>query len=449
MWKNILAIIVLSLALSSDSYAVKPKRDAAKIRKEQQATKKQIKETTQKINVNTCETKKQLSRLNSLNGEIEAKGAEISKMQVGVDSINRQLTTINDSINALNSHMASLRDSYVKSLRKMQGTSGAMGSLAFIFSSDSFSEAYRKLRYMQQFDKWRKRKAQDIKATEDLLKERKTVLDTVRRSRNIELSKLNMLRKDLEHKRIETDKVVAQLKSEGNNLRTVLREKEEQQRRLDRELDKIIAEEQARIERQRKEAERKEAERKRKEAEAKKKATAQTPSSKQAETPAKTQESAKPAAPAAPSTSVAAADRALTGSFESNQGKLLFPVAGKYRIVRGFGRQKHPQLAHVETENSGIDIEAISSKQARAVFDGTVSATFKQPGYGTIVMIRHGNYLTIYANLDAISVKNGDKVRTGQTLGTIITDPDEDNRAILHFELRKERTKLNPVLWVR
>ncbi len=446
MWKNILAIIILSFALCSDSYAVKPKRDAAKIRKEQQATKKQIKETTQKINVNTRETKKQLSRLNSLNGEIEAKGAEINKMQVGVDSITRRLTTINDSINSLNSHMASLRDSYVKSLRKMQGTSGSMGSLAFIFSSDSFSEAYRKLRYMQQFDKWRKRKAQDIKATEKLLAERKTVLDTVRRSRNIELSKLNMLRKELEQKRVETDKVVAQLKSEGNNLRTVLREKEEQQRRLDKELDKIIAEEQARIERQRKEAERKEQERKRKEAEAKKKTTAQTPAPKPAETPAKTSESAKPAAP---STSVAAADRALTGSFESNQGKLLFPVAGKYRIVRGFGRQKHPQLAHVETDNSGIDIEAISSKQARAVFDGTVSATFKQPGYGTIVMIRHGNYLTIYANLDAISVKNGDKVRAGQTLGTIITDPDEENRAILHFELRKERTKLNPMLWVR
>lgn len=446
MWKKILLIIVLSFGLCSDSYAVKPKRDAAKIRKEQQATKKQIKETTQKINVNTRKTKKQLSRLNSLNGEIEVKGAEINKMKIGVDSINRRLTTINDSINALNSHLASLRDSYVKSLRKMQGTSGAMGSLAFIFSSESFSEAYRKLRYMQQFDKWRKRKAQDIKATEDLLKERKMVLDTVRRSRNIELSKLNMLRKDLEQKRVETDKVVAQLKSEGNNLRTVLREKEEQQRRLDRELDKIIAEEQARIERQRKEAERKEQERKRKEAEAKKKTTAQASSPKPAETPAKTPESANSASPA---TSVAAADRALTGSFESNQGKLLFPVAGKYRIVRGFGRQKHPQLAHVETENSGIDIEAISSKQARAVFDGTVSATFKQPGYGTIVMIRHGNYLTIYANLDAISVKNGDKVRTGQTLGTIITDPDEDNRAILHFELRKERTKLNPMLWVR
>lgn len=446
MWKKILVIIVLSFGLCSDSYAVKPKRDAAKIRKEQQATKKQIKETTQKINVNTRKTKKQLSRLNSLNGEIEVKGAEINKMKIGVDSINRRLTTINDSINALNSHLASLRDSYVKSLRKMQGTSGAMGSLAFIFSSESFSEAYRKLRYMQQFDKWRKRKAQDIKATEDLLKERKMVLDTVRRSRNIELSKLNMLRKDLEQKRVETDKVVAQLKSEGNNLRTVLREKEEQQRRLDRELDKIIAEEQARIERQRKEAERKEQERKRKEAEAKKKTTAQASSPKPAETPAKKPE---PANPAPPATSVAAADRALTGSFESNQGKLLFPVAGKYRIVRGFGRQKHPQLAHVETENSGIDIEALSSKQARAVFDGTVSATFKQPGYGTIVMIRHGNYLTIYANLDAISVKNGDKVRTGQTLGTIITDPDEDNRAILHFELRKERTKLNPMLWVR
>ena len=117
--------------------------------------------------------------------------------------------------------------------------------------------------------------------------------------------------------------------------------------------------------------------------------------------------------------------------------------------MRGFGRQKHPQLEHVETENSGIDIEALGSKNARAVFEGTVSATFRQPGYGTIVMIRHGNYLTIYANLDGINVKNGDKVKTGQTIGTILTDPDEENRAILHFELRKERTKLNPSLWVR
>ena len=435
MWKYIFAIItVITISLAADAQTSKSKRSAASVRKEQQATKKQIKETTQKINVNTRETKKQLSRLNSLNGEIDAKGVEISKIQTGVDSINRHITDINDSIGSLNKHIEALRTSYIQSLRKLQGTTGSMGQLAFIFSSGSFSEAYRNVRYMQQFDRWRKRKFKDIKATEALLTERKTELDNVCRARNIELSKLNTARKELETTREETDKIVAKLKSEGNNLRAVLREKQEQQRRLDKELDKLIAEEQARIERQRKEEERK-----RKEAESKNKNTGG------ATKPAQT--GAKPSTPSQPTTSVAA-DRALTGSFESNQGKLLFPVSGKYRIVRGFGRQKHPQLAHVETDNSGIDIEALSSKQARAVFEGTVSATFKQPGYGTIVMIRHGNYLTIYANLEAISVKNGDKVRTGQTIGTILTDPDEDNRAILHFELRKERTKLNPMLWI-
>ena len=124
-------------------------------------------------------------------------------------------------------------------------------------------------------------------------------------------------------------------------------------------------------------------------------------------------------------------------------------MAGRYRIVRGFGRQKHPELEHVETDNSGIDIEAVGGGKARAVFKGRVSEIFKQPGYGTIIMVRHGNYLTIYANLSQIDVAKGQEIQAGQSLGTIYPDPDEDDRSILHFELRKERTKLNPLLWVK
>ena len=437
MWKNIFVIIAaIVLSLGVDAQAVKPKRSAANVRKEQQATKKQIKETTQKINQNTKETKKHLSRLNSLNSEIQAKNTEISKIQVGVDSIVRKIGTINDSITILNNNIELLRANYINSLRKLQGTTGSMSPLSFIFSSRSFTEAYRNMRYMQQFNKWRKNKLTDIKKAESTLSERRVLLDSMQQSRNFEMSKLNSSRKELENAKVQTDKIVAKLKSEGKSLRTVLRQKQEQQRRLDRELDKIIAEEQARIERQRREQERK---------------NKNTASNKKTQSDGTSNDNnaAEKSANPQPATSMAAADRALTGSFESNQGKLLFPVTGKYRIVKEFGRQKHPQLDNVETENSGIDIEALSSKQARAVFEGTVSATFKQPGYGTIVMVRHGNYLTIYANLASINVKNGDKVRTGQTIGTIFTDPDEDNKAILHFELRKERTKLNPMLWVR
>lgn len=434
--KSVICAVVLMLP--AGDIAAKQKRDVNKVRREQQATRKEIKETSRKITVNTRETKKQLSRLSTLSGEITAKNRELTHIRQGVDSIDGRLSTVNDSIAALDARMAALRSSYIKSLRTMQGTAGSMSPLAFIFASESFSEAYRRVRYMQEFSRWSKRKNEEIKRTTALLAERRAVLDTMMRSRKRAMSQLTKTQKELETARAETDKVVARLKSEGSSLKAYLREKEQQARRLDRELDRLIAEEQRRIERERKEQERREREKRKKEAQQ------PTPQKGTSTAPA-----AKPTPKNNKSTAMAAADRALTGSFESNKGRLLFPVSGKYRIVRGFGRQKHPELEHVETDNSGIDIEAIGSRNARAVFDGKVSAIFRQPGYGTIVMIRHGNYLTIYANLDGISVKNGDSVKTGQTIGTILADPDEDNRAILHFELRKERTKLNPALWVR
>ena len=117
--------------------------------------------------------------------------------------------------------------------------------------------------------------------------------------------------------------------------------------------------------------------------------------------------------------------------------------------MRRFGRQPHPTLRHVETENSGIDIEVSSGSSARAVFAGTVSAIFKQDGFNSIVMIRHGNYITIYAGLAGVNVRQGDVVKAGQSLGKIYSDPDDGNRTILHFEIRNERQKLNPTQWVR
>ena len=142
------------------------------------------------------------------------------------------------------------------------------------------------------------------------------------------------------------------------------------------------------------------------------------------------------------------ADVQLTGTFESNKGKLLFPVNGSYKIVRGFGIQRHPDLKYIKTNNGGIDIEVPEGGVARAVFAGKVSAIFRQPGFNNIVMVRHGSYITIYANLSSISVKKGDEVKIGQSIGQIYSDPDDNHRSILHFEIRKEREKLNPELWL-
>ncbi len=417
-------------------------RDINSVRTEQRDTKREIAETSKKITANTRETSRQLARLNTLSGEIATTTREISRMQHGVDSLDGRIAATADSIASLQTRVETMRQTYAKALRSTQGSNGAMNTLAFIFSSETFSNAWQRVRYLRRFGQWRRNQTERIMRTADSLELRRQGLDTLRRERSVAVARMSISQRQLEAQRKETDQLVGKLRSEGSSLKALLKEKERKARALDRELDKLIAEEQRRREQEQREAERREREARRKARQNKPaKTSTETASATNTSRPSKS----RPEAP----TSVAAADRALTGSFESNKGRLLFPVAGRYRIVRGFGRQKHPELEHVETDNSGIDIEAVGGGKARAVFKGRVSEIFKQPGYGTIIMVRHGNYLTIYANLSQIDVAKGQEIQAGQSLGTIYPDPDEDDRSILHFELRKERTKLNPLLWVK
>lgn len=417
-------------------------RDINSVRTELRDTKREIAETSKKITANTRETSRQLARLNTLSGEIASTTREISRMQQGVDSLDGRIAATADSITALQARVETMRQTYAKALRSTQGSNGAMNTLAFIFSSETFSNAWQRVRYLRRFGQWRRNQTERIMRTADSLELRRQGLDTLRRERSVAVARMSISQRQLEAQRKETDQLVGKLRSEGSSLKALLKEKERKARALDRELDRLIAEEQRRREQEQREAERREREARRKAGQNKPaKTSTETATAANAPKPSKS----RPEAP----TSVAAADRALTGSFESNKGRLLFPVAGRYRIVRGFGRQKHPELEHVETDNSGIDIEAVGGGKARAVFKGRVSEIFKQPGYGTIIMVRHGNYLTIYANLSQIDVAKGQEIQAGQSLGTIYPDPDEDDRSILHFELRKERTKLNPLLWVK
>ncbi len=439
------ALIVAATADAATQKKRRAKRDINSVRTEQRDTKREIAETSKKITANTRETSRQLARLNALSGEITNTTREIGKMQQRVDSLDSRIAATADSIAALQSRVEAMRQAYASALRSTQGSNGAMNTLAFIFSSETFSHAWQRVRYLQRFGQWRRNQTERISRAADSLELHRLGLDTLRRERSVAVARMSLSQRQLEAQRKETDQLVGKLRSEGSSLKALLKEKERKARALDSELDKLIAEEQRRREKEQREAERREKEAQRKAGNAKStgKATAE------AKTPA-TSTAAKPTkSTAAAPTSVAAADRALTGSFESNKGRLLFPVAGRYRVVRGFGRQKHPELEHVETDNSGIDIEAVGGGKARAVFKGRISEIFKQPGYGTIIMVRHGNYLTIYANLSQIDVHKGQDVDAGQTLGTIYPDPDEDDRSILHFELRKERTKLNPMLWVK
>jgi septal ring factor EnvC (AmiA/AmiB activator) len=140
-------------------------------------------------------------------------------------------------------------------------------------------------------------------------------------------------------------------------------------------------------------------------------------------------------------------ERDLSANFASNKGKLPFPLKGNYKIVERFGKQQYGNLKNVRFNSNGIKLKTTAGNTAKAIFNGTVSRIFVVQGSQTSVIIRHGNYLTLYSNLEQVYVKNGDHVKTGQDIGKIYTDT-EDNSTVLYFELRKELIKLDPVKWL-
>jgi len=409
---------------------VYPQSNIEKLRKEKQATRKEIKETTRKLHANNRETSRQMARLNTLRADIERQNAIITSARTSADSVTTAMTVLTDSITRLEQSLLKLQKMYATTLRNMQSTVTPANKWTFLFSAKSVGQFYRRMRYLKQFNSWRSRKAREITNARQDLDMRRLQLQSLHNERANHLQRASLAGRQLKNRQDETEKIVASLKKEDGKLRSYLKEKENQQRRLDSQIDKLIAQEQ---ERQRKK------EKERRTADNKKASGAKSQSGKgtrQSDNKTTAQKTPDP-------------DRALSGSFESNKGNLLFPVAGKYRIVRGFGRTRHPDLPHVMTDNSGIDIEVDRGAKARSIFRGKVSAIFSQPGFNAIVMVRHGAYISIYAGLGALNVKTGDTVTAGQTLGTIMTDAENGNSTTLHFEIRHEREKLNPTLWVR
>lgn len=144
-----------------------------------------------------------------------------------------------------------------------------------------------------------------------------------------------------------------------------------------------------------------------------------------------------------------AGERKLSGSFSQNRGRLPMPVRGRYELVRRFGTQQHDQHSRVHVASGGIDLRALGDRGAYAVFEGVISRVFVTPGYGQSIIIRHGNYLTVYANLSSVSVSSGQRVSAGTRLGSISSDDSSGRGNVLHFQLWHERTKLNPAQWIR
>ena len=286
------------------------------------------------------------------------------------------------------------------------------------------------MRYLREYADWQKKQASEIIGKQKEIAGKQKELEKTRAEKNTLLGAREDESRKLQTEESSQKEEVQQLNRKQKQLQADLKKKKKQADALNRQIEKQIAEEIARAEAEAKAA-RERAARAERNRLAREKAAAsgkKVPETKPEADPAR--------------------EKRLSDDFASNKGRLPYPVSGRHTIVAAFGEQQHQELKYVRTNNSGIDIQTAPGTDARAVFNGEVTRVFVVPGYNNSVIVRHGNYLTVYSNLSQVYVKAGDKVSTRQAIGKIFTDTEDGNATILHFQLWKEKTKLNPAPWL-
>ena len=394
-----------------------------KLEKERKEALAEIELTNQLLKEANESAKSSLNKLNLLTQQIASRKKVISLLTQEMGAIDKQMGEMQQNIDRLQNELGEKKENYAQSMQSLYRRKGALDKLLFILSADDFAQSLRRMRYLREYADWQRKQASAIVEQQQEITLKKQELEKTRQEKQALLTDREAENRKLQSEETNQKQEVSQLNKKRKDLQAQLRKKQRQAEELNRQIEKLIAEEIARAEA----AERA----RRKQAEAKE------------ETPAEER-----VAESKGGYAMTKAERQLSGSFASNKGKLPYPVTGRHTVVATFGEQQHQELKYVRTNNSGIDIQTSPGEDARSVFNGIVTRIFTLPGYNNSIIVRHGNYLTVYSNLSQVYVKAGDRVSTRQRLGRIFSDPDDGNATILHFQLWKEKQKQDPLPWL-
>ena len=330
-----------------------------------------------------------------------------------IAAVDMTMKTMSDEIELLRRDLVKTKENYARSMQNRQmELRTAQHKILLVLSADNLAQSYRRLRYLREYADWQKEEAGRIVDKQNEIARRKAELEKTRDDKLRLLSQRAQESKTLEAEKNLQQREVALLNKKRKALQTQLQQKKKEAEALNRQIESLISEDIENSEKRLPDA-----------------------------------PSATP--PTASSYRMTDADLHLSTDFAANKGRLPYPLTGKCVIVSSFGEHQHRELTYVRTNNDGIDLRTTAGAEACAVFKGVVTRVFIMPGYNQNVIVRHGNYLTVYSNLSTVYVKAGDVVETRQPIGKIFTDTEKGHETILHFQIRKERTKLNPVTWIR
>ena len=460
--------------------------------------KKKIQEQEKLLRANRADVKKRLDDLLVINSEIDERQKKIEDIQKDITHIEGNIDLLKAQLATLESQLKDRQQKYLKSLRYMARHSKIQDQLMFVFSAKNFNQMYRRLRFVREYAAFQRAQGELVKAKQEQIASKHQELEKEKGNKNNLLYKGKKEQAALQGKKDEQQQVVNTLQKQQRTIQGIIDDQRKKDQALNAQIDRLIAEEVAKARaraaeeaRQRAAAEAA-AKKKREEELARKKAAAEAAARENARRIAEAREreaeakrmareaakkdamekaraeqaalEAQAAREAAERKAevdnrrhekevaeakrenetislVSSVDRKLSSNFESNKGRLPIPITGSYRIVSHYGQYNVEGLKNVTLDNKGINILGSPGAQARAIFNGEVSAVFAFGGT-SVVMVRHGSYISVYCNLRSVNVSRGQKVSTRQALGSLGSDN------ILQFQLRRETAKLNPEVWL-
>jgi septal ring factor EnvC (AmiA/AmiB activator) len=376
----------------------------------------EIDNTKKLLNDNQVNTDNILNRLRLINQQVISRKQLIAILENETSILDKEIQAKNLQISRLEQNLKIKKNNYLFAVQKIYKHKTNQDQLLFILSGNDILQSFHRTLYLKRYINWSKKQAEEIAVQQNVINAQKAALNAQKKEKEKRLTNKRKEELQLLQEENMQKSEITNLKKDAKLLRSEIDKKKKQMNIINKEIEKIISEAMA--------ASRK---------------AAQTESStiKQPENPRK--EGLREGF------AMTKEEQSLSADFAKNKGNLSFPLRGSYKIIRHFGRNSYEGLKNVVSNSNGIEIETTPGNTAKAVLDGIVSAVTIIPGAQTCILIKHGNYISFYSYLDQVFVKKGDIVKTGQDIGKIYSG----DSTVLYFELRKERSKIDPESWLK
>ncbi|MBQ3717661.1 MAG: peptidoglycan DD-metalloendopeptidase family protein [Paludibacteraceae bacterium] len=386
-WLGLVVLSVLSLHFSV--YAADSVKD---LQKQQKKLQQEIETTNKMLKQTKKDEKATLNKLQLIGENIKTQKKLINTLDNEITALNREMKTLSNTRDSLQVVLDGHKADYAQMVRQSHYARMQQSPLLFLMSSDSFQQLARRARYLQEFARFRQQQVARIEYAQAEIDTQNELLQENKNDKQNALSTRKREQENLKRDERKQQNMLTQLKSKEKDLSKQLQQKQKKVAELNKKIDDIIRKQ------------------------------------------------------AASKTSLTKEQQLVAGGFEANKGRLPWPVE-KGLISGHFGKQQHPVYQHVTMDNKGIYLQTVAGSKARAVYKGEVTSCFMIANTYAVI-VQHGNYRTVYSNLSKLNVKQGDKVETKQAIGTIFTDPEQDQKTELYFQIYKDRDILNPELWI-